>query len=220
MRYVDRADAGRQLADRLAQLSDERPIVLGLPRGGVPVAFEVARVLVAPLDVILVRKLGVPHHPELAYGAVGEGGVQVVHEDVVRLSRVAAAARAEVEQGERSELTRQAERFRGGRPRIALERRTAILVDDGVATGATARAACRVARAQGAARIVLAVPVGPPDASRALRSDADDVVCLATPPAFSSVGEWYQDFSQTDDSEVISLLSRAAGWQRQAHPGK
>lgn len=220
MIFVDRADAGRRLAARLRPLSAEDPVVLGLPRGGVPVAFEVARELKAPLDVIIVRKLGVPFHRELGFGAIGEGGVRVVHDAIVRMSRAGKEELAEVERDEEEELARQARRFRRDRARVAVGGRTVIVVDDGIATGATARAACRVARAQGAARVVLAVPVAPPDAAEALRQDADDVMCLSTPPEFSAVGEWYQDFSQTSDAEVVDLLSRSTDLPGGAHPGK
>lgn len=220
MIFTDRVDAGRRLAERLMPLAEEKPVVLGLPRGGVPVAFEVARALNAPLDVIIVRKLGVPFHRELGFGAIGEGGVRVVHEAIIRMSRADEEEIAEVERAEQAELTRQARRFRGDRPRIPVEGRTAIIVDDGIATGATARAACRVARAQGAARSVLAVPVAPPDAVASLREDADEVVCLSAPPDFSAVGEWYEDFSQTGDAEVMDLLTRSTGQQGEAHPGR
>ncbi len=220
MIFNDRVDAGRRLAGALRPLGEEEPVVLGLPRGGVPVAFEVARSLGAPLDVIIVRKLGVPHHRELGFGAIGEGGVRVVHQAIIRMSRAAEEDLAEVERAEQAELVRQARRFRRGRARVPVEGRTVIVVDDGIATGATARAACRVARAQGAARVVLAVPVAPPDAVTALREDADEVVCLSAPPEFSAVGEWYQDFSQTGDAEVVELLSGSTGETGEAHPGR
>ncbi|MFG2136478.1 phosphoribosyltransferase family protein [Streptomyces sp. NPDC048650] len=210
MLLTDRTDAGRRLADALRHLAGEDPVVLGLPRGGVPVAFEVARALHAPLDVIVVRKLGVPYHRELAFGAIGEGGVRVISEDIVRRGRIRQADLETVERTAESELARQARRFRDGRPRLSLKDRTAILVDDGIATGATAAAACEVVRAQGAARVVLAVPVAPPDAAAWLRTKADEVVCLSTPASFSAVGEWYQDFSQTSDEEVVALLAEAA----------
>ncbi|MEU7137376.1 phosphoribosyltransferase family protein [Streptomyces sp. NPDC046261] len=210
MRFSDRVDAGRRLAERLGHLRGEHPVVLGLPRGGVPVAFEVARALDAPLDVILVRKLGVPYHRELGFGALGEGGVRVIRDDIVRMSRVDEDDLAEVERSEAAELARRAERFRAGQPRVPLKGRTAVVVDDGIATGATAAAACQVARAQGAARVVLAVPVAPPDAAAAFRKEVDELVCLSTPPLFSAVGEWYRDFSQTSDEEVVELLRRNA----------
>ncbi|MEJ8644248.1 phosphoribosyltransferase [Streptomyces sp. MS1.HAVA.3] len=210
MLFTHRTDAGERLAEALRHLQGEDPVVLGLPRGGVPVAFQVARVLGAPLDVIVVRKLGVPYHRELGFGAIGEGGVRVISEDIVRSSRVEQADLDAVEHAEEAELARQARRFRGDRPRAALDGRTVIVVDDGIATGATAAAACEVVRAQGAARVVLAVPVAPPDAVAWLRGEADEVVCLSTPRAFRAVGEWYQDFSQTPDEEVVSLLAQAA----------
>jgi putative phosphoribosyl transferase len=209
MQFVDRTDAGRRLAGQLRHLAPEDPVVLGLPRGGVPLAYEVARALRAPLDIIVVRKLGVPSHRELGFGAVGEGGVRVRHDDVVRMSGAGEQELAEVERAEEAELARQARRLRGDRTRTPVEGRTVVVVDDGIATGSTAQAACRVARSQGAARVVAAVPVAPPDAAAALRETADEVVCLATPAGFSSVGEWYADFSQTTDAEVVSLLSRS-----------
>ncbi|WKD34608.1 phosphoribosyltransferase family protein [Streptomyces xanthophaeus] len=210
MLFTHRAEAGEKLAEALRHLKGEDPVVLGLPRGGVPVAYRVARALGAPLDVIVVRKLGVPHHRELGFGAIGEGGVRVISEDIVRGSRLGPQDIEAVEHAEEAELTRRATRFRGDRPRVPLEGRTVIVVDDGIATGATAAAACEVVRAQGAARVVLAVPVAPPDAVARLGSAADEVVCLATPHAFRAVGEWYQDFTQTSDEEVVFLLARAA----------
>ncbi|MCF3173331.1 phosphoribosyltransferase [Streptomyces sioyaensis] len=210
MLFTDRADAGSRLAEALRHLEGEDPVVLGLPRGGVPVAFQVARALHAPLDVIVVRKLGVPYQRELGFGAIGEGGVRVISDDIVRRGRLDESDLASVEHAEAAELARQAERFRAGRQRLPLDGRTVIVVDDGVATGATAAAACEVARAQGAARVVLAVPVAPPDAAERLRTALDEFVCLSTPFAFSAVGEWYRDFSQTPDDEVVSLLAQAA----------
>lgn len=208
--FADRADAGRRLAEALGPLAQSDPVVLGLPRGGVPVAFHVAQELGAPLDVIVVRKLGVPRHPELGFGAIGEDGVRIISEDIVRRAGVGQADIAAVQQAEEAELSRRAREFRGGRPRVPLEGRTVILVDDGVATGATALAACAVARAQGAAHVVLAVPVAPPSAAARLRTEADELVCLSAPAGFSAVGEWYRDFGQTPDQEVVSLLERAA----------
>ncbi|MGH3344935.1 MAG: phosphoribosyltransferase family protein, partial [Carbonactinosporaceae bacterium] len=208
--FTDRAAAGRRLGERLLPLRDENTIVLGLPRGGVCVAFQVAQVLGAPLDVIVVRKLGVPLQPELGMGAIGEDGVRIINDDVVRVMQVRPQDIAAAEEAERPELERRALRFRGGRPPIRLSGRTVIVVDDGVATGSTARAACQVARAHGAARVVLAVPVGPPGAAAALRPDADEVVCLQTPEPFSAIGQWYLDFSQTPDEEVSALLGRSA----------
>ena len=210
MMFVDRVDAGRLLGTRLAHLRGEDVVVLGLPRGGVPVAFEVARTLSVPLDVIVVRKLGVPFQPELGMGAIGEDGVRVIDEEIVRLAHVSADELAMVEARERAELQRRAERFRGGRVRIPLAGRTVVVVDDGIATGSTARAACQVARAHGAARVVLAVPVAPPDWTQRLRRDADELVCLETPTPFVAIGQWYGDFSQTSDQEVVDCLRQAA----------
>ncbi len=206
MGFRNRSDAGRRLADRLQFLRSEDVVVLGLPRGGVPVAVEVARALRAPLDVILVRKLGVPAQPELGLGAIGESGARVINPDVVRYAHVSEAQIAEVEQKERAELQRRAQRFRGDAPHESLAGRIAVIVDDGIATGSTARAACQVARALGAAAVVLAVPVAPPSTDRALRDDADEVICLEMPDHFQAIGEWYEDFAQTSDEEVVALL--------------
>ena len=210
MPFIDRFDAGRRLGERFSYLGHEDVVVLGLPRGGVPVAFEVARALDAPLDVIVVRKLGVPFQPELGMGAIGEDGVRIINRDVVRLAQVSAHELAAVEARERIELERRARRFRGDRPRVPLAGRTAIIIDDGIATGSTARAACQVARAQGAARVILGVPVAPTHAAADLRPAADDVICLETPEAFLAIGRFYAEFSQTSDEEVLALLERAA----------
>jgi putative phosphoribosyl transferase len=210
MTFINRADAGRRLAARLQYLRDDRVVVLGLPRGGVPVAYEVARVLDAPLDVIVVRKLGVPFQPELGMGAIGEDGVRIINEEVMRLTGVSDREVAEVEARERVELERRAQRFRAGRPRIALEGRTVVVIDDGIATGSTARAACQVVRAQGARRVVLAVPVAPPGWENRFDPDVDEFVCLETPEPFFAIGEFYDDFAQTSDEEVITCLERAA----------
>jgi putative phosphoribosyl transferase len=221
MSFLDRSDAGRRLANRVLHLRGEDVVVLALPRGGVPVAAEVARALGAPLDVIVVRKLGVPVQPELGMGAIGEGDVRIINPEVVAITHVTDAEIATVERRERAELDRRARRFRGDRPRTPLAGRTAVIIDDGIATGSTARAACQVARAQGAARVVLAVPVAPPSACAALAADADGVICLETPGHFLAIGEWYQDFSQTSDREVVSLLQRAAADQERTgatHP--
>ena len=220
MRFRNRSDAGRRLANRLQFLSGEDVVVLGLPRGGVPVAAAVARALGAPLDVILVRKLGVPAQPELGLGAIGESGARVINQEVVRYAHVSEAQIAQVEAKERAELQRRAQRFRGDAPHVPLAGRTAVIVDDGIATGSTARAACQVARALGAAAVVLAVPVAPPSADRALRGDADEVICLEMPDRFLAIGEWYEDFAQTSDEEVVALLRAAhAGPGAQAGPG-
>jgi putative phosphoribosyl transferase len=210
MPFVNRSDAGQRLAQRLARLRDGDVVVLGLPRGGVPVAFEVADALDAPLDVIVVRKLGVPFQPELAMGAVGEGQVRLLNPDVIRAAGVTEAEIDAVEHRERVELDRRLERYRGGRPGIPLTGRTAIIVDDGLATGSTARVACRVARAEGAARVVIAAPVAPARTVAALRADADEVICLEQPRWFVAIGQYYDDFAQTPDDQVVALLRHAA----------
>lgn len=211
MRFTNRSDAGRRLAARLEALRGKDLVVLGLPRGGVPVAWEVARALRAPLDVILVRKLGVPVQPELGMGAIGEGGVRIINHEVVRAASLRPEEIDAVEQRERAELERRAHRYRSGRRRRSLKGRVALVVDDGIATGSTARAACRVARALGASRVVLAAPVAPPSTLREFAGDADQVVVLDTPEEFWAIGQFYDDFRQTTDEEVAALLSGAAG---------
>src|SRR6478735_1350792 len=208
--FQDRADAGRRLARALDAYRDSDPVVLGLPRGGVPVAFEVARELKAPLDVILVRKLGVPSQPELALGAVGEDGVLVVNRDVLAATRLTPTEVRRLENTGRAELDSRTRRLRGDRPRVSLVDRVALVVDDGVATGATARAACQVARAHGARTVVLTVPVASRQAAAVLADDVDDLVCLDQPSPFWAVGQVYGDFGQVGDEEVLSLLDRAA----------
>jgi len=207
--FTDRVHAGRALAARLEHLRGEPLVVLGLPRGGVPVALEVAGALGAPLDVILVRKLGVPFQPELAMGAIGEGDVVVVDEELVHLARVGLDELGRVEERERAELERRARVFRAVRPQVPLEGRTALVVDDGIATGSTATAACRVARAHGAARVVLAVPVAPPGWEDRLGDAADEYVAVDTPAGFAAIGQFYVDFSQVPDDEVVACLARA-----------
>jgi len=204
--YRDRRDAGERLAARLASYASESPVVVGLPRGGVVVAAAVAEALHAPLDVIVVRKLGVPSQPELGMGAVGEGGVIVRTEPVIEAARVTPEQFEAVVAREREEVARRAERFRGDRAPVVLAGRTVIVVDDGIATGGTARAALEVVRAQGARRVVLAVPVAPPDTLRALDAVADEVVCLDAPRWFHAVGLHYTDFTQTSDADVVRLL--------------
>jgi len=209
MLFVDRADAGRQLAQRLLHLRGTDAVVIALPRGGVPVAAEVAQALRAPLDVIVVRKLGIPFQPECGFGAIGEGGARTIDHSVVRQARLTRQAIASVEARERTRLDRRLGRLRGGRPPVSLAGRIAVVVDDGIATGSTARAACLVARARGASRVIVAVPVGAADATATLRRDADEVICLHTPASFVAVGDWYQDFSQVADAEVAGLLGQA-----------
>ena len=185
-------------------------VVLGLPRGGVPVAFEVAENLHAPLDVITVRKLGVPSQPEYGFGAIGEGGVRVVDDYVVRQTMLTEPQVAEVEARERVLLDRRVSQLSGDNPPVPLAGRTVIVVDDGIATGSTARAACLVARARGARRVILAVPVGSVEGTAGLRREADEVVCLHAPTRFLAIGEWYDDFSQVTDEEVAILQGKAA----------
>ena len=209
MRFADRVDAGRRLASALHGEMPGDAVVLGLPRGGVPVAAVVAEQLGVPLDVLVVRKLGLPRQPELGLGAVGEDGVRVINDSLVASSGVSPDAMAVVERQERAEVEARARRLRKGGATIDLRDRTVVLVDDGVATGSTMLAACRVARARGAAKIVVAVPVGAGDALKRLRSVADEVICLATPRRFVGVGQWYRNFRQTGEAEVVALLAEA-----------
>ncbi|WP_028476904.1 phosphoribosyltransferase [Nocardia sp. CNY236] len=207
--FDDRRDAGRRLAQRMDHLRSEDVVVVGLPRGGVPVAYEVARALGAPLDVIVVRKLGVPQQPELAFGALGEDDVVVINDLVVAQARLGDEDMAAVECRERAELARRADRLRRARRGIRLSGRTVLVVDDGIATGATARAACQVTRARGARRVVLAVPVAPRDTLTELEAETDEVICLEAPTWFGAVGYWYRRFGQVPDAEVTELLCRA-----------
>lgn len=207
-RFRDRVDAGRQLAQRLEHLRGQELVVLGLPRGGVPVAFEVAEALQAPLDVIVVRKVGLPFQPELAMGAIGEGGFQVVDRGVVTRARITSEEWQSVERHERRELEKRIARFRRGRGRVDLHGRVAVVVDDGIATGSTARVACDIARHLGAAKVVLAVPVAPVETVQRW-TGVDELVCVDTPELFGSVGQYYDDFSPTGDEEVIVLLDAA-----------
>ena len=205
--FRDRTQAGQILAGRLEHLRGQDAVVLALPRGGVPVGYEVARALDVPLDVIVVRKIGVPFQPELGMGAVGEGGVRVVNDEVVRLAQVTPQQFEAVERRERDEVVRRAQRFRAGRPPVPVAGRTAVIVDDGIATGSTARAACLVARRLGAARIVLAVPVAPTTVARDFADLADEVVAVYV-GEFGGIGEFYEDFSQVPDEQVSALLAR------------
>lgn len=211
----DRPAAGQTLVEPLLRYA-RRPdvIVLALPRGGVPVAYEVATALEVRLDLMLVRKLGIPSHPEFAMGAIGSGGVQVINKDVLRAHRIDPAALDAVIAREKRELSRREHAYRGDRPPVQLGGQVAILVDDGIATGASMRAAIQAVRAQGPARIVVAVPVASLDMAETLRCEVEEVVCPLTPEWLMSVGYWYTDFSQTSDEEVIDLLRRA--WQREA----
>ncbi|TDU83117.1 putative phosphoribosyltransferase [Kribbella voronezhensis] len=207
MRFADRVDAGRRLASALRRRVPDDAVVLGLPRGGVPVAAVVAERLDLPLDVLVVRKLGLPGQPELALGAVGEDGVLVMNDALVASSGVSQEALAAVARRERAVVEQRAGRLRLTEAAIDIRERTVVLVDDGVATGSTMQAACQVARARGAAAIVVAVPVGAAAALKRLRSVADEVICLMKPKSFIGVGQWYRDFGQTSEAEVIALLA-------------
>lgn len=209
--FSDRRDAGRRLAELVARELADHPgppdVVLGLARGGVPVAAEVAARLAAPLDVIVARKLGTPWQPELAMGAIAEGGGRVLNEGLISELGITPDDIAEATASEARELERRVARYRGDRRPLDVAGRTAILVDDGLATGATARAAIDALRARGAVRVLLAVPVAPPGAAASLRSVADAVIVAETPEAFDAVGSWYADFRQTSDDEVTAILA-------------
>jgi predicted phosphoribosyltransferase len=208
--FRDRTEAGRMLADRLKKYAGKPDvIVLALPRGGVPVAYEVARALHAPLDVFVVRKLGIPGHEELAMGAVATGGVRVLNDQAVRGLGIPEYVIDAVANWERQELQRRERLYRGDRPPPDVRGKTVILVDDGLATGSTMLAAVQALRQQGPARIVVAVPVASPDTCELLKAYVDEVVCAATPEPFYAVGLWYQDFSQTTDEEVRELLAQS-----------
>jgi putative phosphoribosyl transferase len=209
--FANRTEAGRLLVEKLVKYAGrDDVIVLGLPRGGVPVAFEVAHRLGAPLDVFIVRKLGVPGFEELAAGAIASGGVRVLNEDVMRSIPHADEAIDAVTIRETAELERREQIYREGRTAPQLRDRIVILVDDGLATGATMRAAIEALRQSGAAKIVVGVPVGPQDTCRELEEEADETICLSTPEFFQAVGQYYEDFSQTSDEDVRELLSHAA----------
>lgn len=209
--FRDRSDAGRRLAERLAHHAKEAPVVLALPRGGVPVAYAIARALGAPLDVVVVRKLHAPQQPELGLGAVVDGDhpETVLNEELLAELGVSRAYLEREVAQQLAEVRRREATFRGGRPAVALADRTAIVVDDGIATGGTVRAALRAVRRAKPRRLVLAVGVAPPDTVAALRPEVDELVCLAAPAEFFAVGQFYRDFRQTTDEEVVALLERA-----------
>ena len=208
--FVDRADAGQVLASRLSPYAKRKDvIVLALPRGGVPVAFEVARELNAPLDVFVVRKLGAPGQEELAMGAIASGDIVVINDDVVKALAISPEAFAAAVEHERQELARREAIYRGNRPPLDVEGKTVILIDDGLATGSTMRTAVTALRNKNPARIVVAVPIGAASTCAELRSIADDCVCAIAPEHFRAVGLWYDDFAQTDDAEVCDMLSRS-----------
>jgi putative phosphoribosyl transferase len=217
--FADRVDAGRQLARRLLDIDTTGLVVLGLPRGGVVVAAEVARALRAPLDILLVQKLGLPICPELALGAVGEGGARALNPDVLTAALIDAQELAAIEATARAWLVRRVPKLRPGVPPLDLTGRRALIVDDGLATGATARAACQMARARGVARVALAVPVAASQALRLLAGVADEVVCLEADDELRSVGSWYQDFTQITDEQALALLRSARGAEGPRHGG-
>jgi putative phosphoribosyl transferase len=210
MSFKDRSDAGHKLAKALAGYKDQEPVILALPRGGVPVAAEVATMLNAPLDLILVRKVGVPFQPELAMGAVVDGGAPIIvrNDDVIGLAGIDESDFKAICDSELAEIERRRQRYLGSRERVDISGRTAIVIDDGVATGATTRAALRATRMRNPKKLVLAVPVAPTDSLAALRSDADDVICLEDYEFFGAIGAYYADFSQVPDEEVIEMLKR------------
>jgi putative phosphoribosyl transferase len=211
MLFTDRADAGKKLAKRLLHLKDEKPVVLALPRGGVPVAFEVAKALAAPLDLVLVRKIGVPFQEEYALGAIADGGEPelVIDEDIRRSLNISEDYVAQAKAEALEEIERRRRVYLGNRAPVEIAGHTAIIVDDGIATGATMLAALRAVRRRNPARLVLAVPVAPPDSLWRLRAEADETICLHEPEYFSAVGQFYQNFGQTQDDEVIALLAKA-----------
>lgn len=216
-RFADRYEAGRLLAEALAEYAGRSDVlVVALPRGGVPVGYEVARVLGAPLDVMQVRKLGVPGHEELAMGAIASGGVRIVSENVVEALGIPDRVIATVAAAEAQELERRERIYREGRHFPDVRGRTVILVDDGLATGSTMRAAAAALRSLGADRLVAAVPVAPRESCEAMRQVVDEVVCARMPEQFLAVGEWYEDFSQTSDEEVSALLRRADAEEKNA----
>lgn len=217
MIYRDRQDAGRELARKLGQYRDRQDVViLALPRGGVPVGYEVARELRAPLDVFVVRKLGTPGQPELAMGAIASGGVRVINRDVVETLGIPGAMIEQVAQIEGEELKRRERDYRGGRPPVEVRGKIVIVVDDGLATGSTMRAAAQALRQEGAAKTIIAVPVAAQQSCEAVRQEADEVVCGATPEPFYAVGQWYRDFDQTTDDEVRELLAMSERQDRAA----
>ncbi len=209
--FRDRTEAGRVLAERVkSSVAERNVLVLALPRGGVPVGFEVARALPADFDIFLVRKLGLPGEEELAVGAIASGGVRVLNDDLIRYLRVPSTVIEQITEREQRELERREQLYRDGRAPIPVHDRTVILVDDGLATGASMLAASRALRPRGARRVMVAVPVGAPQTCSELRKEVDEIICVATPHPFGAVGIWYEDFSQTTDDDVRQLLQAAA----------
>lgn len=207
--FKDRAEAGQVLANQLSKYADQNPLVLGLPRGGVPVAFEVAKALKAPLDVYIVRKLGVPGHEELAMGAIASGDVRVLNESVIKPLRISEDEIETETRKEKEELKRREALYRSGQPPLDVTNRTVLLVDDGIATGSTIKAAIASLKKQKATRIIVAVPVAPPSTIEELKNEVDEVVCVSTPEFFMAISVWYDEFPQTTDEQVRELLQKA-----------
>jgi putative phosphoribosyl transferase len=210
-RFADRSAAGRQLATHLLPIADQRPLVLGLPRGGVPVAEEVATLLEAPLEILAVRKLGAPHNPEYGIGAIAEGGTRVFDQEALALLEINGGELVRIVERETAELRRRVAAYRGDREPLSARGRTVVVVDDGVATGVTDTAALREVRRRQPSSLILAIPVCPPDSLARLRDEADEIVCLLAPPQMYGVGQWYADFGQVTDAEVVAALARAHG---------
>jgi putative phosphoribosyl transferase len=209
MAFRDRSDAGRKLGEELERFAEEDVIVLGMPRGGVEVAFEVARSLEAPLDVVVIRKLGAPANPEFGFGAIGPNGLRILDDQSVRMLGLSEEDIERVAEREREELERRLEEYRGERTMPDMEGKTLIVVDDGAATGGSARAAVRALKEMDPGKLILALAVAPPDTAEELRQEVDELICLETPSAFMAVGQWYSNFSQTTDEQVVELLKRA-----------
>ncbi|HXS34529.1 MAG TPA: phosphoribosyltransferase family protein [Solirubrobacterales bacterium] len=208
-RFADRRDAGRQLAAQLLSLADKHPVVVGLPRGGIPVASEIAIALKAPLEILAVRKLGAPHNPEYGIGAIVEDGTRIFDPEALAALDIDGAMLEAIVARASAELCRRVVAYRAGRPPMPLRNRTVVVVDDGVATGVTDTAAIRAIRRLRPRRLILAVPVCAPDSLARLRREADEMICLIAPPRLRGVGEWYRDFSQIHDQEVITALGAA-----------
>ncbi len=207
--FKDRYDAGRKLSAELTGFRENNPILLGLPRGGVPVAYEAAKNLGADLDIFLVRKIGVPGREELAMGAIASGGVRVLNDNVINILNISEDSIEEASQKEKEELQRREKIYRDNRPFPSLENKTAILIDDGLATGASMRAAIKALKRHSPKKVIVAVPTASKDTCNEIKADVDEIICAFTPAVFRGVGEWYDDFSQTTDQEVIDLLEDA-----------
>ncbi|MHB8877977.1 MAG: phosphoribosyltransferase [Myxococcaceae bacterium] len=218
MVFADRVDAGRRLAKLLEKYRAESPVVLGLPRGGVPVAFEVARELSAPMDVCVVRKIGAPDQPELGLGAVGEGGVLILDHELMRLVGATNEEVGEIAERKAQEVEQRLVLFRAGRPPVELRDRTVLLVDDGIATGGSMRAAIKSVRSRGPGKLIMAIPIASSQALESLSSEVDEVVCLEATPFLGAIGFFYEDFTQVTDREVVQLLERSRAWLERGAP--